>query len=34
MADYGPPAVETYGSVEEPTQDSYDGEYGKNDVLR
>jgi hypothetical protein len=29
MADYDPPTVETYGSVEELTQTAGDGGYGK-----
>jgi hypothetical protein len=30
MADYDPPAVETYGSVQKLTQQVYDGGYGNN----
>jgi hypothetical protein len=31
MADYDPPTVETYGSIEELTQTNYDGGYGTKD---
>lgn len=30
MADYNPPTVETYGSVEELTQVGYDDGYGES----
>ncbi|WP_254839553.1 lasso RiPP family leader peptide-containing protein [Natronomonas marina] len=30
MKDYDPPTVETYGSVEELTQQGYDDGYGDN----
>lgn len=30
MEDYESPSVETYGSVEELTQDSHDGGYGSS----